>query len=111
MKRDMQAHGARLPDYPWDNALLNRRNKVIGTYLKAAGALALPDDPEDRRLAQDTERFAARMTGLTTERAQIASIAARSRTAGNDVVRDRGSKDVGREPPRGPEKGGSNRER
>lgn len=113
--RDMQAHGGRLPDYPWDNALLNRRNRVIGTYRKAATALALSDDPDDQALARDTERYAAQLTELRTERAQIASDVSQGRseglTARNGPVRGRDGKDLNREPPKGPDKGRGDRGR
>lgn len=115
VKRDMQAHGGRLPDYPWDNALMNRRNRVIGTYMKAAAALALSDDPDDRALAQDTERFAASLTELRTERVQIASSVSQRRseglTAGKGPTRGRDGKGLSREPLKGPDKGDSDRER
>lgn len=114
--RDMQAHGGRLPDYPWENALLSRRNRVIGTYMKAARALALSDDPEDRALAQETERFASRMTDLRTERVQIVSDMSRGRS--DDLAAGRGldgapgrAKDTHKEPRSGPDKGNKDRER
>ena len=119
VRRDMQAHGGRLPDYPWENALLSRRNRVIGTYMKAATALALSDDPEDRALAQETERFATRMTDLRTERVQIVSDVSRVRpeglAAGRGVGPGRGepdrAKDAQRDPRNGPDKDNKDRER
>lgn len=120
VKRDMHAHGGRLPDYPWENAMITRRNKVIGTYLKAATALALSDDPEDRALARDTERFAASLTDMRTERVQLASEAVQERSEGNTARKgpDRGLggapdrvKDAGREPQSGRDKGRDDREK
>ncbi|MBT8156151.1 relaxase/mobilization nuclease domain-containing protein [Epibacterium ulvae] len=118
-RRDMQAHGGRLPDYPWDNALMSRRNRVIGTYMKAATALALSDDPEDRALARDTQRYAAQLTDLRTERVQIASDARLGCSEGlappkgpvrERVATDR-AKDADREPQQGPGNRNKDRER
>lgn len=116
VSRDMQAHSGRLPDYPWENALLSRRNRVIGTYMKAARALALSDDPEDRALAQETERFATRMTDLRTERVQIVSDMSRGRSDDHAAGRGLGgapgrAKDTYREPRSEPDKGNKDRER
>ena len=63
VRRDVADHGGRLPDRPWDSAIIARRNRVMNTYSAAAAVLARSDDPEDRALTQATERFAA---GLTT---------------------------------------------
>ena len=94
---------------------MNRRNRVIGTYMRASTALALSDDPDDRTLARDTERYAARLTELMTERAQIASNVSQDRseglTRGKGPALDRHGKDLGQEPPKGPDKGRGDRER
>lgn len=44
----------------------------MNTYSAAAAVLARSTDPEDRELARATERFAAGLTDVTTERAALA---------------------------------------
>ena len=95
--RDLNAHGGRLPDYPWDRALYSRRNRVINTYMKAATALARSDDPDDQAIARDTERFLGRMTSLTTERARMASEASQERVGGDTGVIERDGPGRGRD--------------
>lgn len=115
VQRDMNAHGGRLPDYPWDRSMMTRRNNVIGTYMRAATALAQSNNPEDQALARDTERFAASLTGMQTERSRMATEVSKSRIESRPVskgfVRSRGDKDVNEKSKRGPEKGDADRER
>ncbi len=70
--RDVADHGGQLPDQPWDGAIVERRNRVMNTYSAAAAVLARSTDPEDRELARATERFAAGLTDVTTERTVLA---------------------------------------
>ena len=70
--RDVADHGGQLRDRPWDTAIVSRRNRVMTTYSAAAAILAQSPDPEDRALARATERFAAGLTDVTTERAVLA---------------------------------------
>jgi len=72
VRRDVADHGGQLPDQPWDGAIVERRTRVMKTYSAAAAVLAQSPDPEDRALARDTERFAAGLTDITTERAVLA---------------------------------------
>lgn len=72
VRRDVLDHGGQLPDQPWDDAIVERRNRVMNTYSAAAAVLARSTDPEDRDLARATERFAAGLTDVTTERAVLA---------------------------------------
>ncbi len=72
VQRDVADHGGQLPDRPWDTAIVARRNRVMTTYSAAAAILAQSPDPEDRALARATERFAAGLTDVTTERAAMA---------------------------------------
>ncbi|MDA3856943.1 MAG: nickase, partial [Roseovarius sp.] len=72
VQRDVADHGGQLPDHPWDGAIVQRRNRVLNTYSAAAAVLAGSDDPEDRELARATERFAASLSDVTTERAVLA---------------------------------------
>ena len=44
----------------------------MNTYSAAAVVLARSTDPEDRKLARATERFAAGLTDVTTERTVLA---------------------------------------
>lgn len=115
VERDMRAHGGRLPDYPWDHALMERRNRVMGTYMKAATALARSSDPDDQALARDTERFVGGMTGLVTERVRIASEAAQERVGGDTGVIERERAGKGRDgvekQPRDADRDKSDRER
>ena len=112
VKRDMEANGGPLQRFSWDKALLDRRNRVLSTYMRAASALALSDDPADRALAKDTERFAHGLTDLMTEREQMAAVVARARSESlteatrrlSDPSRDRGRSDPA-EPDRGPDRG------
>ena len=72
VRRDLEDNGGRLPQKAWDDALIARRNRVMATYDQAATVLAGSADPKDRDLAQETKRFAARLTETTTQRAEIA---------------------------------------
>ncbi|MGH1447079.1 MAG: relaxase/mobilization nuclease domain-containing protein [Cognatishimia sp.] len=72
VQRDVADHGGQLPYRPWDSAIVERRNRVMNTYSAAAAVLARSTDPEDRELARATERFAAGLTDVTTERAVLA---------------------------------------
>ena len=72
IERDVADHGDQLPDRPWDGAIVTRRNRVMNTYSAAAALLAASPDPDDRELARATERFAAGLTDITTERAVLA---------------------------------------
>lgn len=95
VRRDVEDHGGKLPDQPWDGAIVARRNRVMNTYAAAAAVLAQSADPDDRALARDVENFSRRMTDVTTERAVLARDMAQARSAslaGKDptVDRDRG---------------------
>lgn len=72
VRRDLEDNGGRLPQKAWDDALIARRNRVMATYDQAATILAGSADPNDRDLARETKRFAARLTETTTQRAEIA---------------------------------------
>lgn len=111
VERDMTAHGGRLPDYPWDHAMMNRRNRVMGTYMRAATALARSEDAEERELARDTERFVASLTSSRTERVQMASEASQGRSAGRSGVQGGERASERGRGPREDEKGRPDRER
>lgn len=90
VRRDAADHGGQLPDRPWDGAIVERRNRVMQTYSAAAALLARSTDPEDRELARATERFAAGLTDVATERAVLArkvSAEQAAGRAGTDPVR------------------------
>ena len=72
VRRDLEDNGGRLPQKAWDDALIERRNRVMATYDQAATILAGSADPKDHDLALETKRFAARLTETTTQRAEIA---------------------------------------
>ena len=72
VERDVADHGDQLPDRPWDGAIVTRRIRVMNTYSAAAALLAASPDPDDRELARATERFAADLTDVMTERAALA---------------------------------------
>lgn len=72
VRRDVADHGGQLPDRPWDKAIVARRNRVMTTYSAAAAILARSPNSDDRALARATERFAAGLTDITTERAALA---------------------------------------
>lgn len=72
VQRDVADHGGKLPDRPWDTAIVARRSRVMTTYSAAAAILARSPNPEDRALARATEQFAAGLTDVTTERAVLA---------------------------------------
>lgn len=72
VRRDVSDHGGQLPDRPWDTAIVARRSRVLTTYSAAAAILAQSPDPEDRALARATEKFAAGLTDITTERTVLA---------------------------------------
>lgn len=72
VRRDVADHDGQLPDRPWDTAIVARRNRVLTTYSAAAAILARSPYPNDRALARATERFAAGLTDVTTERAALA---------------------------------------
>ncbi|WP_306115062.1 MULTISPECIES: relaxase/mobilization nuclease domain-containing protein [unclassified Roseovarius] len=72
VRRDVADHGGQIPDRPWDTAIVARRNRVLTTYSAAAAILTRSPDPEDRALARATEKFAAGLTDVTTERAALA---------------------------------------
>ena len=107
VQRDVSDHGGRLPDHPWDSAIVERRNRVMNTYSAAAAVLARSTDPEDRELARATERFAAGLTDVTTERAVLArevSVEQAASRTGIDPVRSDNSdhahdRDTGQEAP------------
>ncbi|WP_227272026.1 relaxase/mobilization nuclease domain-containing protein [Roseobacter weihaiensis] len=111
VERDMAAHGGRLPDYPWDHAMMNRRNRVMGTYIRAATALARSEDAEDQALARDTERFVASLTSSRTERVQMASEASQGRSGGRSGVQGGERASERGRGPREDEKGRPDRER
>ena len=52
--------------------MIARRNRVMATYDQAATILAGSADPKDRELARETKQFTARLTEMTTQRAEIA---------------------------------------
>lgn len=90
VRRDVADYGGQLPDRPWDEAIVERRNRVMNTYSAAAAVLAKSTDPEDRDLARATEWFAAGLTDVTTERAVLArevSVEQAASRAGADPVR------------------------
>ena len=116
VRRDVSDHGGRLPDQAWDGAIITRRNRVMNTYSAAAAVLARSEDPEDRALAQATERFAAGLTNVTTERMALARDVTSARSTdqpgieplrkdephlarGRDAIKDKP------EPEKGPERG------
>ena len=70
--RDLEDNGGRLPQKPWDDALVARRSRVMAVYDAAARILARSSDPADRDLAAATRRFVTRLTETTTQRAQMA---------------------------------------
>lgn len=72
VQRDLDDNLGRLPQRPWDAALVSRRNRVMATYGAAARVLAQSEDPADRELAVATKAFAARLTDMTTQRAAMA---------------------------------------
>jgi len=85
VKRDLEDNGGRLPQKPWDDALVARRTRVMTTYGNAVRILAQSQDPEDRQLAEATRKFSARLTDVTTQRGQMAlafDIEGRGRGAG-----------------------------
>lgn len=112
VRRDVADHGGKIPDQPWDGAIVARRNRVMNTYSAAAAVLAQSPDPEDRALARDVERFSRRLTDVTTERAELArnvgSVRLDSRSVGReqgssmDRDRDGGRDDVSSRSERGP---------
>lgn len=72
VRRDLEDNGGRLPQKAWDDALIARRNRVMATYDQAATILAGSADPKDRDLAYATQKFSARLTETTTQRAEMA---------------------------------------
>lgn len=72
VQRDLAANEGRLPQKPWDNALVARRNRVMSTYGNAARILEQSEDPADRALGEATRKYAARLTDVTTQRAVLA---------------------------------------
>ena len=72
VRRDLEDNGGRLPQKVWDDALIARRSRVMATYDQAATILAGSADPKDRDLAYATQKFSARLTETTTQRAEMA---------------------------------------
>jgi type IV secretion system T-DNA border endonuclease VirD2 len=89
VRRDLEDNGGRLPQKAWDDALIARRNRVMATYDQAATILAGSADPNDRDLARETKRFAARLTETTTQRAEMARSLA-GQDAARSAPRERG---------------------
>ena len=89
VRRDLEDNGGRLPQKAWDDALIARRNRVMATYDQAAKILAGSADPNDRDLARETKRFAARLTETTTQRAEMARSLA-GQDAARSAPRERG---------------------
>ncbi len=115
VRRDVADHGGQLPDRPWDTAIVARRNRVMTTYSAAAAILAQSPDPADRALARATERFAAGLTDVTTERVALAqevaveqsatrgrlgSTRSDDRASEREQDEDKGAPDRGNEPGR-----------
>lgn len=115
VQRDLNDNGGRLPQKPWDDALVDRRNRVMRTYGNAVRILEQSDDPEDRKLAEATKSFSARLTDVTTQRGEIAKSLEHQRrddkaskglgrdagSKGRDATKDRGNRD---DRGRGPER-------
>ncbi len=96
VRRDVADHGGQLPSQPWDGAIVERRNRVMNTYSAAAAVLAQSSDPQDWELARATERFAAGLTNVTTERVALAREVTIERPSKRDEVDRMGSDDRGR---------------
>ncbi|MBE9639850.1 relaxase/mobilization nuclease domain-containing protein [Salipiger mangrovisoli] len=117
LKRDLEDNGGRLPQKPWDDALVARRSRVMTTYGNAVRILSQSQDPEDRQLAEATRKFSARLTDVTTQRGQMAltlDIESRGRGAGRrkgaeayrsqERDQERGVEARGKRKDRGPER-------
>lgn len=61
-----------IPTRPWEENIVKRQQTIRQTYLATAGALALSPDAEDRRLAEDVQKFVAGMPPVETRRHAIA---------------------------------------
>ncbi len=115
VQRDLHDNEGRLPQKPWDDALVSRRNRVMVTYDAAARILEQSDDPTDRELAAATKAFAARLTDVTTQRASMAQSMEPKRPEGvgkADELPDRSAasklasdrREYGKEQDKGPER-------
>lgn len=96
VRRDVEDHGGKLPDQPWDGAIVARRNRVMNTYAAAAAVLAQSADPKDRALARDVESFSRRLTDVTTERAVLARDMGSVRSASRSEQEPSVDRDKGR---------------
>lgn len=74
MARDVAANGGNVPTYPWDEAIIKHRNKVMATYIKAAEYLSASKDPDDRTLGQKTATFVDGLFRVGTERADMGQV-------------------------------------
>nr|WP_319247200.1 relaxase/mobilization nuclease domain-containing protein [uncultured Celeribacter sp.] len=89
VQRDLNDNGGHLPQKPWDDALVARRNRVMRTYGNAVKILEQSDDPMDWQLAKATKEFSARLTDVTTQRGEIARTLEQEKRA-NHLGKDAG---------------------
>ncbi len=59
--------------HAWEAAIENRQDRIKRTYLAHAAALNASDDPADRRLAADVQRFVAGLPIANTRRQALAA--------------------------------------
>lgn len=72
VEAELSGHAGLLRDRPWDEAIVQRRRRVMAAYAAAAAALAQSPDAGDQTLARETQQFATRLTDTSTRRMAIA---------------------------------------